>query len=182
MASGGNIYIHGERAGEDPKKVIPQRFQAGATQTLYPLLGWTQWEFKQFCFVAFPATFAPLNNPNYWPFGKGSIPPPRLQDSVTLDLPHPSSHCLPTYSAQEENSKPPSLGLMPCIWVCPAVFDQETGTKWAFGQMCVGEDTNNQWVLDCSLMRRQEPLVASLGAFQPAVLRHSFLRKVKAAC
>ena len=32
MASGENIYIHGDRAG-DPKKVIPQRFQAGDRRT-----------------------------------------------------------------------------------------------------------------------------------------------------
>lgn len=33
MARGGNIYIHGEGAGEDPQKVIAQKFQAGDEQT-----------------------------------------------------------------------------------------------------------------------------------------------------
>lgn len=39
MASGENIYIHGERAGEDPNKVIPQRFQAGDSPTPYSVSG-----------------------------------------------------------------------------------------------------------------------------------------------
>jgi hypothetical protein len=38
MVSGENIYIHSERAGEDPKKVIPLRFQAGNTALIFCLL------------------------------------------------------------------------------------------------------------------------------------------------
>lgn len=40
-------------------------------------------ELKEFCFVAFPATFAPLNNLHCWQFEKGNIPRPRTSKKVS---------------------------------------------------------------------------------------------------
>lgn len=62
-------YLYSWGRGEDPKKVIPQRVQAGDSQTCYSAFGLDATKnlkrafcFVLFCFLAFPATFVPLQS------------------------------------------------------------------------------------------------------------------------
>ena len=98
MASGENIYIHGDRAG-DPKKVIPEKFQAGDRRTGSIL--WLDMTENLKSFSAFTVIFALLNNLNGGLLQRGISFLPRLQESITGDLPGACCH------------RPPLLPLLP---------------------------------------------------------------------
>lgn len=91
MASGENIYIHGDRAG-DPKKVIPQKFQAGDRRTDSILCLWLDTTENLKSFLAFTVIFALLNNLNGGLLKRGISFLPRLQESITGDLPGACCH------------------------------------------------------------------------------------------
>lgn len=79
MASGENIYIHGGGAGEDSNKVIPQRFQAGDSQTPYSVSGLDTTE-KSVLFRCFSCLLSSSYS-ELLQFAKGAILSPQLRES-----------------------------------------------------------------------------------------------------
>ena len=162
MASGENIYIHGDRAG-DPKKVTPEKFQAGDRRTGSILWFGHDREFKEF--HCFRCVFALLNHLNGGLLQRGISFLPRLQESITGDLPGACCH------------RPPLLPLLPTqiqshfLWflclgligVSSLVLTGRPVQSGHLGKWFLWGGINNERVLDYSLMRHQKPPVSSPG-------------------